>query len=343
MNAPSPSVDAAPNPGFIFDTLNAFQRSFALRGAIDLDLFTAIAKGHDEPRSLAAAVQGDERAVRILCDFLTVSGFLGKQGERYTLSPTAAVFLDSRSPQYLGKMVGFIHSPHLIDAFRDVAQVVRRGTTLLDGSGTVESEYDGWVDFARSMAPMMRPAAHFIAEWAARNASGPIRVLDIAAGHGLFGITVAQQNPHAQVVALDWGKVLAVAQENAEAAGVAGRFSQMPGDALQIDYGRGFDLVLLTNFLHHFDRPTCVGILRKVAAALADHGHVVTLEFVPNEDRVSPPVPATFSFTMLGTTPAGDAYTFAEYQSMWREVGFESHELHDVPNSAQRLIVSRRK
>ncbi|MFO0905920.1 MAG: class I SAM-dependent methyltransferase [Pirellulales bacterium] len=343
MNSPAAGLaDHAPNPGLIFDTLNAFQRSFALRGAIELDLFSALARGADTAAALAPAVGADERALRILCDFLTVHGFLQKQSERYSLTPTAALFLDRDSPHYMGKMVGFIHSPHLLDAFRDVASLVRRGGTLLEGKGTVEDEFEGWVEFAKSMMPMMRPPAHFISEWASRQASGPIRVLDIAAGHGAFGIAIAQRNPEAQVVALDWGKVLEVAVENAAAAGVADRYSLLPGDALQLDYGQGFDFVLLTNFLHHFDRPTCVSVLRKAASALSERGQVVTLEFVPNEDRVSPPVPATFSFTMLGTTPAGDAYTFAEYEAMGREAGLASHELHDVPNSAQRVIVSRR-
>lgn len=332
----------APNPGMIFDTLNAFQRSAALRGAIDLDVFTVIAQGAETAEAIAAAVGADLRAVRILCDFLVVMGFLTKSDERYGLSPTAAVFLDRRSPQYLGSTAKFVTGPHLTDAFRDVERLVRRGSTLLDGAGTVEPEYDGWVEFARSMAPMMRPAAEFIGELVASRASGPLRVLDIAAGHGLFGVAVARRVPDSSIVALDWGKVLAVAQENARHAQVHDRYELMPGDALETEYGDGYHVALLTNFLHHFDRATCVHVMRKVARSLAPGGLAVTLEFIPNADRVSPPTAAAFSFTMLGTTPAGDAYTFAEYEAMWNEAGLGDHELHDVPHSPQRLIVSRR-
>ena len=116
----------------------------------------------------------------------------------------------------------------------------------------------------------------------------------------------------AEIVAVDWAGVLTVATANAKRAGVQDRYRTKPGDAFTVDYGDGYDIVLLTNFLHHFDLPTCTGLLRKVAAALKPGGRAVILEFVPNPDRVSPPMAAGFSLMMLATTPAGDAYTLAE-------------------------------
>jgi ubiquinone/menaquinone biosynthesis C-methylase UbiE len=190
---------------------------------------------------------------------------------------------------------------------------------------------------------MMMPAAEHIGLLAAQLKSGPIRVLDIAAGHGMFGISVAKANPQASIVGLDWEPVLQVAKENATALGVRDRYSLLSGDAMTVEFGNGFDIVLLTNFLHHFDRATCELVMRKIRDCLKDDGCVITLEFVPNEDRVSPPMAATFSFTMLGTTPAGDAYTFSEYDAMWKSSGFAASELIELPNSPQRLIVTRKR
>ncbi len=328
------------NPGIIFDTLNAHQKSAALRGAIELDLFSQIANGHATAEALAEKCRAAVRAMRILCDFLTVHGFLTKQDGQYGLTPPSAEFLDRASPKYMGSIARFINSPDQLDAVRDVAELVRRGTTLLNDQGTTSQEYEGWVDFARCMAPMMAPAAAFLGELAAGWNNGPIRVLDIAAGHGLFGLSIAQRNPQAEIVALDWGPVLEVAAENAAQAGLQDRYTLMPGDALQIDYGSGFDLVLLTNFLHHFDQPTCVGVMQKIAACLNDEGRVFTLEFVPDEDRISPPPAATFAFTMLASTPAGDAYTLSEYESMWQQAGLQTITMQDVPDTSQRVIVS---
>jgi 2-polyprenyl-3-methyl-5-hydroxy-6-metoxy-1,4-benzoquinol methylase len=185
------------------------------------------------------------------------------------------------------------------------------------------------------MAPMAGPlGAIVLAE-----RRGPIRVLDIAAGHGLFGIEVAKRNPEARIVALDWAPVLEVAKSNARKAGVADRFTTMAGSAFDLDFGGPYDVVLLTNFLHHFDPPTCVELLVKVRSSLTPGGVAAALEFVPNEDRVSPPLQAMFSLTMLATTAAGDAYTFSELQRMYLDAGFVNVQSHAVPTGPHTVVV----
>jgi 2-polyprenyl-3-methyl-5-hydroxy-6-metoxy-1,4-benzoquinol methylase len=165
-----------------------------------------------------------------------------------------------------------------------------------------------------------------------------MRVLDIAAGHGLFGIEVAKQNPQAHVTGLDWAPVLRVALENARKAGVHDRYNMKPGSAFDVDFDGPYDAVLLTNFLHHFDRPTCVGLLQKIHAALRPGGKCATLEFVPDEDRVSPPTPAAFAMTMLTSTAAGDAYTLSELTSMYQEAGFKGIGGHPIPMSPHTIV-----
>ena len=98
-----------------------------------------------------------------------------------------------------------------------------------------------------------------------------------------------------------------VAKENAEKAGVAERYSVRPGSAFDTDLGEGYDYVFITNFLHHFDAPTNEVLLRRFHAALKPGGKAITVEFVPNEDRVSPPMAAAFSLVMLAHTDAGGA------------------------------------
>ena len=97
---------------------------------------------------------------------------------------------------------------------------------------------------------------------------------------------------------------------------------------------------MLTNILHHFDVPTCEKLMRRVHAALKPGGKAVTLEFVPNEDRVTPPMAAAFSLVMLAGTDAGDAYTFAQYEKMFRNAGFAKTTLHPVPDMPQQVLVS---
>lgn len=331
---------AQPSPAIVFDTLNAYQRTAALRAAIELDLFTAVGEGNATIATLASRCAASEKGMRVLCDFLTVVGFLAKDRSAYALTPDSTTFLDRRSPAYMGTIVRFINSPELTDSFKDVAAVVRKGGTVLSGEGSVEPENPMWVEFARSMAPMMTLPAEMIAKITGARSGEPWRVLDIAASHGLFGITIAKHNPEAAIVAVDWASVLEVAKENARIAGVAGRYSTVPGSAFEADFGGGYDLALITNFLHHFDVPTCEAFLRRVHEALKPGGRAATLEFVPNEDRVSPPVAAQFGLVMLCTTRAGDAYTFREFEDMFRNAGFSRSEYHALPPTPQQLIIS---
>ncbi|HEV3201255.1 MAG TPA: class I SAM-dependent methyltransferase, partial [Bryobacteraceae bacterium] len=303
----SPHPADAPSPALIFDTLLSYQRSAALRAAIELDLFRAIGAGPGDVASLAGRCSSSQRGIRILCDFLTIMGFLAKEDGRYRHTPTSAAFLDPRSPSCVASIARFLANPLMQDPYQHLADIVRRGRTSLPGDGSVEAENPAWVDFAHSMAPMMAPMAGPLGAIVLDGLSGPVRVLDIAAGHGLFGIEVAKQHSQAHITGLDWAPVLEVAVDNARKAGVESRYETLPGSAFDVDFGGLYDIILLTNFLHHFDKATCVGLLRKVHASLKPGGRAAALEFVPNEDRVSPPMAAGFSLVMLATTPSGDA------------------------------------
>ncbi len=334
----TPAGQDQPNPALIFETLNSYQRTAALKAAIQLDVFTAIAEGNDTSVALALRCGAAERGVRMLCDYLVILGMLTKSGPRYTLGRDAAVFLNRNSPAYIGSIANFLAMPETVEIFMNLAATVRDPESALAGRAAMEPENPIWVEFARSMAPLMAMPAERIAGLVGAAAGEDWKVLDIAAGHGMFGITIAKYNPHAVIHALDWPSVLEVARENARAAGVASRHHLLPGSAFDVAFDSGYQLVLLTNFLHHFDMATNESLLRKVRAALAPGGRAVTLDFVPNDDRVTPPLAAAFAMTMLGHTRAGDAYTFSEYQQMFRNAGFSSNELYPLPGPMSVVI-----
>jgi 2-polyprenyl-3-methyl-5-hydroxy-6-metoxy-1,4-benzoquinol methylase len=336
----SSSPAQQPSPLLFFQTINAYQRTEALKAAIELDVFTAIGEGAKTAADIARRCDASERGTRILCDYLTIMGFLNKDGNNYSLTQDSAVFLDQRSPAYLGGTIEFMSTDRLTDNFKNFAEVVRKGGSIDEEGGTVAPDNPIWVKFARGMAPMIAMPAEIMAKLVDPAGNSKLKTLDIAAGHGLFGIAFAKNNPQAEIVALDWPKVLEVAQENATKAGVSNRYSTIPGNAFDVDFGAGYDLVLLTNFLHHFDPPTCETLLRKVYGSLNEGGRAVTLEFVPNEDRISPPEAASFSVMMLGSTPSGDAYTFSELEKMFANAGFTRSELHPLPPSIQQVVIS---
>lgn len=336
-SSPGPAVSPEP----ILEALTAFRLSAALKSAIEIDLFTGIAEGKNTPAALATHCQSAERGVRILCDFLAIHAFLTKSDGHYGLSPAATMYLDRRSPAYLGSLAQFLSAPEIIDTFKDLTAAVRQGGVASDSGGSMAPENPMWVHFARSMAPLMALPAERIAQGVGAS-TGKAKVLDVAAGHGLFGIAIARHNPEAQIYPVDWPAVLEVARENAEKSGVAGRYHPIPGSAFEVEFGEGYDAVLLTNFLHHFDPPTIEKFLRKVRAALADNGRVITLEFVPNDDRISPRFPAAFSLMMLGTTPSGDAYTIGEYERMFANAGFGAVEMQALPPTVHKVLIARK-
>ena len=336
--APGP---ANVTPERIFETLNAYQKTAALKTAIELDVFSAIADGTATHASIAKRCHSSERGIRILCDYLVINGFLIKNGQEYALADDSAVFLNRRSPAYVGAAANFLALPEMINLYQDLTAIVRAGTSLKGEKSTAEPDSSKWVEFARSMSGLQRITAAALAETLDASAGEKWKVLDVAAGHGMYGVTIAKQNPNAEIFALDWPEVLKVAHENAKAAGVAARHHHLPGNAFEVDFGKDYDIVLLTGFLHHFDPQTIDAILRKAHAALKPQGRVVTVEFVPNEDRVSPPAPAAFSMIMLGTTRAGDAYPYSEYDRMFRKAGFTLNELRRGPGP-QSFIISKK-
>jgi SAM-dependent methyltransferase len=238
-------------------------------------------------------------------------------------------------------MASFIAGPHLVGAFIGTfTESVRRGGTTMPDDGSMTPEHPMWEDFARGMAVLMLPAAEAIVQLTGAASMETCKVLDIAASHGVFGIAFAKANPRAEVYACDWKNVLPFARERAEREGVGERFHEIAGSAFDVDFGADFDIVLVPNFFHHFDPATNERLMRKVHAALKDGGRCVTLEFVPDESRVSPPPEAVFSLVMLGSTRAGDAYTFSEYERMFANAGFSRSEIHATP--IQHIIVSHK-
>ncbi len=336
MSATPPGPPITPER--IFNTMNAYQRTDALKAAIDLDVFTTIADGKTTAAAIAAHCNASERGVRILCDFLTINGLLSKNGDQYALALDTAFFLSKKSPAYMGGATQFLLTPHLREGFGEFTEAVRKGGSAI-GEGTLVPENPDWVQFAQAMMPLAHMPAQMVAGELQKG--GPSeKVLDIAASHGLYGIAVAQLNPTAQIYGADWKNVLEAAIKNAQAMGLGDRYHPIPGDAFETEFGIDYDVVLIPNFLHHFDPPTCTTFMRKVHSALKPGGRAAIVEFVPNPDRVSPPTAASFSMIMLATTPSGDAYTFAELEKISKDAGFARAELVPQPMGISSLVIA---
>jgi 2-polyprenyl-3-methyl-5-hydroxy-6-metoxy-1,4-benzoquinol methylase len=336
------SFGTQPSPALFFDTVNAYQKTAALKAAIELDIFTQIAHRAVTARQLAEACKASLRGIEILCDYLVTRGFLRKVDGHYELTQDSDFFLNRESPAYLGGTLEFLHSHLITEPFDDLAETVRKGRLKSSELGTLAPDHPVWVKFARAMAPLMMGPAMAVAELLKLDEKKPVKILDVAASHGAYGISVASKSHFTELFGLDWAPVLEVAHENAEAAGLGDRFKTLAGNAFEVDIGNDYDVILIPNFLHHFNREECVRLLKKATAALKPGGRVVVVEFVPNPDRVSPSGIADFSLVMLATTPQGRAYTFPEFESMMIEAGLKNPSLHPLPPSLHSAVIGTR-
>jgi hypothetical protein len=138
------SHQSNPTPERILETLNAYQRTAALKGAIELDLFTAVGEGNDTDSAIAQRIGASVRGTRILCDYLTIVGFLQKTNGRYSLAADSAIFLDRRSRAYIGEMSGFLGDLRTQHYFDDVAALVRKGGTIAETEPSKARTTFGW-------------------------------------------------------------------------------------------------------------------------------------------------------------------------------------------------------
>src|SRR5215204_3011240 len=154
---------SAPSPDLFLEAALAYQKTASIKAAIALDLFTAIAQEEGVLDRVAARVGAASRGVRILCDYLTVHGFLEKHDGNYSLSPSTALFLTTTSPAWMGSVIHFLCSPEFMDLFLDdPVAFVRNGGS--PGLANIAPDNPIWVKFAKAMVPFIAPVAGALAE-----------------------------------------------------------------------------------------------------------------------------------------------------------------------------------
>lgn len=332
-------MDSWDNPAF--EAMQAYHRTAALTVAIKLDVVTLIGGGAATSEALAEKTSTSIRGMRILCDFLTVMGLLQKQDGAYSAAEPGRRYLDRSSPAWIGSAIDFFAAPEMLSlVLDDPVSYVRRGGS--SGLAYLSPGHPIWLRYANAVTPIARVTAKRAAAHLANRPSPPAKVLDVAVGHGFYGIELATAFPEAVVTAVDWPSVLELATANAREAGVSDRYRTVAGSAFEVDWGNDFDLVVLANILHFLSPEECAALLRKVKSSLSPRGQACAVEFVPNEDRVSPPTQAMFAYLMLATSPGGDAHTLSDYDNIARAAGFRGATARLLRPTPESLVMFER-
>ncbi len=330
------------NPRTIMQAAFGFATTQAMVSAIELDLFTHIDEGRRTVLELAQAIGGAERGVRILLNALTAIGMLTKQEDRYALTETARVYLSRKGPRYMGAVV--LHMREIERNWMELTGVVRTGRPPVD----VEGEQDRGEFFARFVEGLYGLNVE-AAETAAREMlkhvprGGPVRVLDVGAGSGVWGFAFARLDPNVQVTVADWPSVVdGVTKRIAEREGISARVNYLPGSLRETDFGEArYDVVTVGHVCHSEGERHSRELLAKVRRALKPGGQLLIVDWPADEQRAEATFPLLFAVNMLVHTEEGDTFTVAQYRQWLDEAGFEDVNVREAASASMIIARSR--
>jgi SAM-dependent methyltransferase len=313
-----------------------------IEAALEHKVFDTLAGGGEKTaEQVAGAAGASVRGIRMIMNALVAVDLLKKDARgKYSLAPESAAFLVSTSPGFQGGIFKHI-SKQLMPVWMKLPEVVKTGKP----SAAVNAEGHGaefFQQFVEDIFPMSYLAAKTLGEsLQLAAANGPVRVLDLAAGSGVWGIALAQQSPQVTVTAVDWPGVLPATKRVATKFGVADRFTLVAGDILDVAFGTGHNIATLGHILHSEGEARSRALLKKAYEALAPGGTIAIAEFVANEDRTGPGNAMIFAVNMLVHTDQGDTFNFSEISSWLTDAGFKNVRMLEAPAPSPLILATK--
>lgn len=318
-----------------------FAPPLIIGAAIKHKLFDSLASGSLSAEELAQRTGTHPRAVRSIANALTALGLLSKDAkERYALTPESDTFLVSQKPAFQGGIFKHIDT-QLIPKWLHINEILKTGKP----PASVNQEGTGaefFQNFVEDIFPMSYPAATGLGKaLKLAESKSPVRVLDLAAGSGVWGIALAQQSPSVRVTAVDWPVVIPVTKRIATRFNVIDRFSFIEGDLNSVDFGGGHTLATLGHILHSEGPTKSKSLIQKTFKALAPGGQIGIAEFLSNDNRSGPANAAIFAVNMLVNTDDGDTFTVPEISGWLKEAGFSEIRTLDGPGPSPLILAKK--
>jgi ubiquinone/menaquinone biosynthesis C-methylase UbiE len=335
-----PAKDSRLTPERIMQLSWGYAPPLIIEAAVKHHLFDLLDASPGTAPQLAKKARVSVRGVTAICNALVGLRLLARDGDRYTLTPESATFLVSHSPAYHGAFFQHV-STQLIPKWLELEKTVRTGKP----AATVNSEQCGaafFAEFVEAIFPLSYSAAKALGEHLGiPKAKNAVKVLDLAAGSGVWGIALAEQSPQVRVSAVDWPPVLAVTEKIARRHGVGNRLTVIPGDLLKAPFGKNYQVATLGHILHSEGRSRSRKLLRKTFNALAPGGTIAVMEFLVNQDRTEPLIGLLFAVNMLINTQEGDTFSFEEISGWLRDAGFAKPRLLKVPAISPLVLATK--
>ena len=313
-----------------------------LEAAIRHHVFDVLDSGPKDIWEVQKATGASARGLTAIMDALVGLNFLSKDEQnRFALTPESSTFLVSTKPTFFGGMIKHC-SEQLIPRWLNLNEVVATGKPVTP----VNEEKSGgefFHEFVLDIFPMSYGAAQALAAHMNYGSSGdPVRVLDLAAGSGVWGIAQAQSSPRVRVTAVDWPEVIDVTKKTAAKFGLSDRFSFIEGDLLDVSFGSGHNVATLGHILHSEGETRSRKLLAKTFAALASGGTIAVQEFLVNKERTGPVNGLFFAVNMIVNTQEGNTWSFEEIGAWLEEAGFANPRLLDAPGPSPLILATKR-
>jgi hypothetical protein len=327
-------------PERIFELAWGYTAPLIMEAGVRLRVFDVLDAGPKTAGQVTAETGASARGVRMLLNALVGLELLTKKGDAYALTPESATFLVSSKPEYRGGMLRH-GSTQLIPHWLNLTEAVQSGKPPI----AVNQEQTGGEFFRQLVEDLFAngyPSAKVLAgHLLTKPPAGPYRVLDLAAGSGVWSVALAEKSPRVEVTVVDWPAVIPVCQKVTARRGVGDRYRFVPGDLLEADFGAGYQAATLGHILHSEGERRSRQLLKKTFAALAPGGVIAVAEMTANEDRTGPAFALTFALNMLVHTDEGDTFTFGEISSWLRVAGFKNPRQLDVPGPSPLILADR--
>jgi hypothetical protein len=313
-------------PEKILQTGLAFWASKTLLSAVEMGLFTELAKAPQRFDALRGRMGLHPRAARDFFDALTALGFLKKDSDVYENTPETELFLDKNKPSYIGGILEMANH-RLYPFWGHLTEALRTGmpqSEIKGGPSFFESLYADPArlrEFLRSMTGLSHGANLTIASkfpW-----SDFKTFVDVGTAQGDLAVQIAKANPHLRGVGYDLPEVAPAFEDYTNATGTQAQLTFAPGNFLEEELPKA-DVVLMGHILHDWDLATKRMLIEKAYRALPVGGALVVYEAIIDDARTKNAFGLMMSLNMLIETPGGFDYTGADCSAWMRDAGFKT-------------------
>jgi SAM-dependent methyltransferase len=319
----------------------AYAPPLIIGAAVSNKVFDTLATGAKTVEEVSKAAGSSTRGLRAIMNALVGLELLSKdRHEKYSLTPESENFLVSGKP---GTLAGFfsMNRVRLIQHWMKLDEIVRSGRPAearnQEGPGT-----EFFTELVENIIPMSARAAQTLADHLkVAEAKNEVRVLDLAAGSGIWGISLAQKSSRVQVTAVDWAGIIPTTKRITGRFGVGDRFEFIEGDLLEAYFGTGYDIATLGHILHSEGEERSRVLLKKTLGALRSGGTIAIGEWLVNDERTEPLPSLIFAVNMLVNTERGDTFSFNEITMWLEEAGFKNVRTVEAPGPSPLVLATK--